>query len=302
MDIVLAKTFLEVIASGNFVNAARRLNVTQSAVSLRIKKLEDLLGQPVFNRVKSGTELTPAGRQFERFALSLVKVWEEARHQVSVPEQYSERLVIAGQYSLLPTFTMRWLERLENRLPDVAFRVEAGMPDRLMRQMVEGVLDIAVMYRPQLRPGLAIEHILDGELVMVSGRPDFGPGFDESYIFMDWGPEFIAAHQTAFPHYDIPRTTFAVGALGLNFVVETKKAGYFPARLVRDLIDQKRLFLVPNVPAFPNPVYAVYQIDLTPRLLQAALEELHVVAGQAEKSAQFVLDELVEQNRVPHEA
>lgn len=298
MDIILAKTFLEVIASGNFVNAARRLNVTQSAVSLRIKKLEDLLGQPVFDRVKSGTELTAAGRQFERFALSLVKVWEEARHQVSVPEQYTERLVIAGQYSLLPRFTMRWLERLEKRLDDVAFRVEAGMPDRLMRQMVEGVLDIAIMYRPQLRPGLVIEQILDGELVMVSADPDFGPEFDGRYVFMDWGPEFIAAHQSAFPQYDIPRTTFAVGALGLNFIIETGKAGYFPARLVREHIDAGRIHLVAGAPTFPNPVFVVYQADLTPRLLEAALDELHVVAAEAEASTQVVLEELEDQNGI----
>lgn len=296
MDIVLARTFLEVIASGNFVNAARRLHVTQSAVSLRIKKLEDLLGLPVFDRVKSGTELTAAGRQFERFALSLVKVWEEARHQVSVPEKYTERLVIGGQYSLLPKFTMSWLERLEMRLGDVAFRVETGMPDRLIREMVEGVLDIAIMYRPQLRPGLGVEQFLDGELVMVCGDPDFGPEFDERYIFMDWGSEFIAAHNAAFPYYDIPRTTFAVGALGLNYVMEAKKAGYFPARLVREHLEEGRLFLVPHMPTFPNPVYVVYQTDLTPRLLHAALDELRVVARRADEAAQIVLGELEEQN------
>ncbi|HMB46966.1 MAG TPA: hypothetical protein VKN63_01695, partial [Afifellaceae bacterium] len=136
----------------------------------------------------------------------------------------------------------------------------------------------------------------DGELVMVSADPEFGPGFDERYIFMDWGPEFIAAHQAAFPHYDIPRTTFAVGALGLNFVIETGRAGYFPARLVREDIDRERLFLVSNVPTFPNPVYVVYQTDLTPRLLHAALDELHILARQAEQSAQVVLHELEEQN------
>ena len=294
MDIVLAKTFLEVIAAGNFVNAARRLNVTQSAVSLRVKKLEELLGQSVFNRTKSGTELTPAGRQFERFALSLVKVWEEARHQVSVPQGYSERLVIGGQYSLLSRFTMRWFGRLERRLPNVAFRIEAGMADRLIRQMVEGVLDISIMYRPQLRPGLAVEQILDGDLVMVSADPDFGPELDDRYIFMDWGEEFIAAHNAAFPDQDIPRTTFAVGSLGLDFVVNAHKAAYFPARLVGDHLAAGRLHLVKGAPTFPNPVFVVYQTDLEPHLREAALEELHAVAEIADEVTKDVLIELDE--------
>jgi len=294
MDIVLAKTFLEVIAAGNFVSAARRLNVTQSAVSLRVKKLEELLGQAVFNRAKTGTELTPAGRQFERFALTLVKVWEEARHQVSVPAGYSERLVIGGQYSLLSRLVMRWFGRLEQRLANVSFRIEAGMADRLIRQMVEGVLDISIMYRPQLRPGLAVEHILDGDLVLVSADPDFGPELDDRYIFMDWGEEFIAAHNAAFPDQDVPRTTFAVGSLGLDFVVNAHKAAYFPARLVGDHLDAGRLHLVKDAPIFPNPVFVVYQTDLDSRLLTAALEELHVVAKMADEAAQNVLFGLAE--------
>ena len=62
MDIALIRTFLEVAATGSFVNASERLYVTQSAVSLRIARLEDTLGKPLFTRSKAGAELTPAGR------------------------------------------------------------------------------------------------------------------------------------------------------------------------------------------------------------------------------------------------
>ena len=90
MDIALIRTFLEVAATGSFVNASERLFVTQSAVSLRIQRLEDSLGKQLFQRSKSGAELTPAGREFERYALSLVKIWEEARQQIGVPEGYTK--------------------------------------------------------------------------------------------------------------------------------------------------------------------------------------------------------------------
>lgn len=289
MDITLAKTFLEVMAAGNFVNAARRLNITQSAVSLRIKKLEELLGQQVYLRTKSGTELTPAGRQFERFAISMVKVWEEARQQVSVPAGFTDRLVIGGQYSLLSGLTMQWFGRLEKRLPNVAFRIDSGMADRLIRQMVEGVLDIAVMYRPQLRPGLTVEKILDGDLVLVSGDANFGPELDDRYIFMDWGEEFIAAHNAAFPSEDIPRSTFATGSLSLAFIIREKKAGYFPARLVGEYLKNGQLHLVRTAPTFPNPVFVVYQTDLAPPLKIVALEELDAIAKLAGEAAQHVL-------------
>lgn len=45
MDTVLARTFLEIVAAGNFGRAAERLHVTQTAVSARVRTLEDQLGQ-----------------------------------------------------------------------------------------------------------------------------------------------------------------------------------------------------------------------------------------------------------------
>lgn len=85
MDIKLARTFLEIVATGSFLRAAERLHVTQTAVSARVRTLEELLGRKLFVRNKSGATLSPAGLQFRRSAATLVQVWERARHQVAVP-------------------------------------------------------------------------------------------------------------------------------------------------------------------------------------------------------------------------
>ena len=58
MDLALARTFLEIAGSGSFVRAAERLHVTQTAVSARMRALEELLGQRLFVRNKSGATLT----------------------------------------------------------------------------------------------------------------------------------------------------------------------------------------------------------------------------------------------------
>src|SRR3546814_2454274 len=84
MDIGVARTFLEVVKTGSFVNAAANLNLTQTAVSARIRVLEDQLDCPVFVRNKAGARLTPAGEQFFRFATTLVQVWERARRSVAL--------------------------------------------------------------------------------------------------------------------------------------------------------------------------------------------------------------------------
>ena len=79
MDTELARTFLTVVATGNFVSAAERLHVTQSTVSARIHALEEQLGCTLFVRNKAGTTLTPAGRQFQKHASTLVRTVEQAR-------------------------------------------------------------------------------------------------------------------------------------------------------------------------------------------------------------------------------
>ena len=103
MDIVLLKTFLEVAATGSFVSASERLFVTQSAVSLRIQRLEDELGRVLFNRSRAGAEMTPAGKAFEPYALSVLKIWEEARQK----RRQAERIEQACR-ELAVLFRVEW--------------------------------------------------------------------------------------------------------------------------------------------------------------------------------------------------
>ena len=106
MDTELARTFLTVVATGNFVSAAERLHVTQSTVSARIHALEEQLGCTLFVRNKAGTTLTPAGRQFQKHASTLVRTVEQARHDVGVPRGFRAALTIGTAWELadLPTF------------------------------------------------------------------------------------------------------------------------------------------------------------------------------------------------------
>jgi DNA-binding transcriptional LysR family regulator len=100
LDITLARTFLEIVAAGSFLRASERLHVTQTAVSARVRTLEELLARKLFVRNKSGASLTPAGEQFVRYAATIVQVWERARHQVAVPPGRRAVLAIGCEIAL----------------------------------------------------------------------------------------------------------------------------------------------------------------------------------------------------------
>ncbi len=291
MDITLLKTFLEVAATGSFVSASERLFVTQSAVSLRIQRLEDTLGKPMFVRSKAGAEMTAAGREFHRYALSMIRVWEEARQQVAIPEGFTRSLTIGAQYSLWPRLGFRWIDAMRRDLPDLNIRAELGMPDRLTRFLMEGVMHVALLYMPQLRPGLQAEEIIEEELVLVASWPE-PDDFAEHYVFVDWGPEFVGAHAIALPELTNPGLTFALGAMAAEYIVNRKAAAYLPARYVKRYLDSGQLHLVPDAPRFPYPVWSVWRDDLDPELRQQAQATLVEVAGIAEAEGDAVVEDL----------
>jgi len=292
MDVQLARTFLAVVQEGSFVAAADKLFVTQSAVSLRIRKLEDLLGRTVFERSKAGVTLTPAGRQLERFATASLRMWEEARHMVAVPEQYERTLMIGAVPSLLPRLAMRLLSRLEQRLPRTAFRIETGSSERLMRMLMEGTLDVVLTYAPELRSGIEVEELFADELVLVAAEPSFTARLDDRYVYMDWGPGFRTHHAASFPGNATPRSSFSIGTLALDFVIRERRAGYFPARVVREHVRESRLHLVPDAPTFLYPCYVALRSGIDDDLRLVTLKELRRLARLWDTLQEEMLDTL----------
>jgi DNA-binding transcriptional LysR family regulator len=258
MDINLARTFLAVAQTRSFINAAEKLSVTQSTVSLRIKTLEGLLGKPLFERSKAGATLTPGGAQFERHALALVRVWQQAQLEVGLSGQHRDHLAVGAETTLWEGFLLRWIGSLRSSMPDIAVSATTGVSSAMAERLIEGTLDLAVTYRPVPRPGIVIEHLFDEELVLVtSGEPKGRtPGAD--YVFVSWGAEFEAEHEAAYPRLDYTGLNLELGSLGISYLLDNTASGYFPLRIARPLIRRRRLKPVKGARRFVHPVCALY--------------------------------------------
>ena len=280
MDTELARTFLTVVTAGNFINAADRLHVSQSTVSTRIHTLENQLGCILFVRNKAGTTLTPAGRRFQRHAATLVRTIEQA-HDIGIPEGFSGALVIGGRIGLWEEFLVQWLRLMNQARPEISIRAESAIERELMQALVEGRMDIGVMYTPQSRPGLKVEQLFEENLILVSTHPNGKPEPQPGYVYVDWGPEFYARHTACFPSFGGPSLTANIGWLGLQHILENGGSGYFPRRIVQPYLKSKRLNLIAGAPEFSIPVYVVYPIDCDRELFGTALEIMHRIANPA---------------------
>lgn len=277
MDLAAARTFLSIVEAGNFIAASRQLNVTQSTVSARIKSLEDTIGKTLFVRTKSECRLTPAGAQFYRYARTIVRAWEEARHQVAVPEGFSNSLSLGGQYSLWNHFLLEWLSVFRAAEPACSIRASVGMPQRLIRELVDGSLDLGVMYNPENRPGLVVEKIFDDKLILVSAKAETAPALDD-YVFVDWGDEFRTWHSANHEALHNPGLSLELGSIGIEYVIENCKAGYFPERIAAPYLRAGALHRAAAT-AFTYPAYAVYQSEYAaPQIMNSALKELRKLA------------------------
>ena len=278
MDTELARTFLAVASSGNFVAAASRLHITQSTVSARIQTLETTLGTRLFERGRHGATLTASGKRFMRHARILVRTIEQARHDIGLPQGYHDVLVLSGRIALWEGFLPQWVAWMRTTSPDVSLRLEVGFEADIMQSLVEGTVDIGMMYTPTARPGLVAELLFDETLMLVTS--DLARGWpDEGYIHIDWEPEFHAQFSEHYPDVSTPTLVANIGWLGVQQLLAYGGSGYFPQRLVRRYLESGRLWQVPDSPQFQIPVYMVFSRDSDSDVLEQALAGMRALAA-----------------------
>jgi DNA-binding transcriptional LysR family regulator len=133
-----------------------------------------------------------------------------------------------------------------------------GLAAVLTQRLLEGTLDLAVMYRPAQPPGLMIEHLFDEEFVLVtSGRPPARRGASD-YVLIDWGPDFQQDHAAAHPELANPGLNLDLGAVAIDYVLTTHSSAYFPMRLVKTHLARGRLKSPKRARKFVYPVGMVY--------------------------------------------
>lgn len=278
MDTELAKTFLEIVSTGSFVRAAERLNVGQTTVSARIRTLEQQLGRPLFVRNKAGASLTPAGEQFLRYAPTFVQLWQRARHQVAVPPGHRAVLTVGSEVSLWHPLLLDWVLWMRRSLRDIALRVHVDVPQDLIDQVASGLVDVAIMYAPQHRPGLKVDLLMEEKLVLVTTDPEGALLDDTHYVHVDWGPDFLLHHGISFPE-TVPGLFANLGPLALSYVLAAGGSGYFRMRSVQPHLASGELHLVAGMPQFSYPVYAVSSANADHSVLAPAMEGLRTISA-----------------------
>lgn len=277
MDTDLLNTFIEVHRTRHFGRAAENLFLTQSAVSARIRLLEETLGVQLFTRARNDIQLTPAGSRLLKHAEAILNAWNRARQETALGEQDAAQLAIGAVWSLWDIFLQEWLHRLHRHRPRVSLQAEAHATEVLIRKLLDGVLDLAFTYEPPQLAELEVREVQPIRLILVASQPQStaAQAVADGYIWTDWGTSFAIAHARHFPGLPPPSMRVGLGRMALALLLDGGGAAYLAEPMATDYLRSGRLHRVVDAPEIDRQVYAVYPYAIERRsLIVDALELL----------------------------
>lgn len=259
MDAGLLKAFLEVNRSRHFGRAANNLFISQSAVSARIKQLEDELGLRLFTRERNNIELTTAGKKFLLYAENILNTWNRARQEIAIPEGIDTLLSIAALPSIWDIFLEDWLCWTHKNYNSTALQADVMRTDSIMRNLLDGTIDLGFVFDPPKTPQLLVKELTPVPLVMVSSESSISAdeAVRKNYVLVDWGTAFAMSHARQYPDAPPPILRAGVGRIALSFINQCGGSAYLPEAMIKQQPGTS-LHLVADAPVIHKDAYAIY--------------------------------------------
>ena len=146
----------------SFGRAAQRCFVSQPALSVAIRKLEEELGTPLFERGRAEITVTPVG---ERIVEQAQKVLEEAAHIREIAQAGRNQLVglfrLGVIYTVAPYLLPDLIPALNERSPQMPLEIEENLTEQLETALKSGRIDAAIIAMPFQPPGVATEFLYE---------------------------------------------------------------------------------------------------------------------------------------------
>jgi DNA-binding transcriptional LysR family regulator len=167
LDVSLLRAFAAVVDAGGMTAAAGSLNLTQAAVSQQIKRLEEIVGEPLVTRNRRGMELTPAGERLFGRAKRLLALNDEIWTEMTTPVYEGEvRLGIPSD--IITTYLPTFLKEFTRRYPRVRISLHSGSSAALRAKLASGRVDVVLATEMACDPGG--ENLVMDRLVWVGAR------------------------------------------------------------------------------------------------------------------------------------
>lgn len=166
MELDQLRYFLQVAQRGNFTRAANDLSISQPALSRSIMKLEEELGQPVFERKSRSVSLTDAGTLLQARAQHVLSILEDTKAEIT-DDGESGCVRVGAIPTIAPYFLPRVLGEFSASFPKATMIVQENTTDHLLKSCTQGEIDLAILALPVPAKYLEVEELFEEELLLV---------------------------------------------------------------------------------------------------------------------------------------
>lgn len=275
MKIELLKTFLEVCSTLHFRIAAENLYITQSAVSARIKLLEDELGVLLFDRSQKHLKLTAEGHRLIKHANEMIFVWQKTKQDVGIAQNESLQLVIGSMMSIWDTVLLDWLQKTHRNLDDVSLLTNTYSAVELRKSVLNRIVDLAFLFEPPLVENLVTVKTATIPLHLVSTEKlsAYEAFRQDSFIMVDYGEAVNAHLSREFKDAPPAKHVMSQPRIALNFILGAGGSAYLPRQMTFEHTQAGRLFIIEDAPVYTRDVHAIYleksqKVDIIEQALQ----------------------------------
>ncbi|WP_376782693.1 HTH-type transcriptional regulator HdfR [Atlantibacter hermannii] len=253
VDTDLLKTFLEVSRTRHFGRAAEALYLTQSAVSFRIRQLENQLGVNLFTRHRNNIRLTTAGEKLLPYAENLMSTWQAAKKEVAHTTRHNE-LSIGANASLWECMLTNWLTSLYGIYSNLQFEARIAQRQSLVKQLHERQLDMLITTEAPKMDEFSSQLLGYFTLALFTSAPDKSKS-ELSYLRLEWGPDFQQHETGLITQDDIPVLTTSSAEITRKLLSQLNGCTWLPTAWAEDKPD---LFMVSDSTTLSRPLYAVW--------------------------------------------
>jgi DNA-binding transcriptional LysR family regulator len=258
LDLSQLEIFLSIADEKSFSRAAEKMLRTQPALSIAIKRLEEELGETLFDRSSKSGTMTEAGKILYSYAQKMINLRDEAKDSISeLRGMFRGRLTIGANEStslyVLPSLLLEY----RKRHPQIKIEVSRNVSEKIPLEVVERNLDFGFLSYDPMNPALQSIEVHRDELTLVV-PPGHQFAGRKQVTVKELGEEQFVAHNVKTPSRSRIFDLFAQHRTPLNICIELatletikdfvrRNAGIaiLPKLSVQDDIESGRLIEVP---------------------------------------------------------
>src|SRR4029077_10307031 len=209
------KVFRTVAEHLNFRKAAQHLFLTQPAITLQVKALEDDLGIRLFDRAANRVSLTPQGALLLDYAKKIATLVSQAEHELGEDGKVSGELSLGVSTTIAQYLLPRLLRAFLDENPRVQFSLRSSNTSEIVHLLLENKLAIGLIEGPARDHGIRTEPFMQDELVLIAP-----PAFEPDRLSRD---QFVASRLLMREHGSGSRHVAKVALENAGFKLKSFK-------------------------------------------------------------------------------